>query len=134
MVVPRQQKTSCTRGKSTIWARRSKPTTRCSSFLWTSGSSRRASTVTRTYAGCSSSRCSSLPPTSPEAPATRAVREVAGGGGGGGVGGRPPAPYPRPHAPQDEIGELIDRPAHPPRERALPGQGLHPGDKKPPRS
>src|SRR6266480_2010380 len=119
MVVPRQQNTSCTRGKSAIWARRSKLTTRCSSFLWASGSSRRASTVTRTYAGFSSSRRSTWPPTSPDAPATRAVREEAAAGVGVGVGVTRSAPYREQHAHEDEIRKLIARVEHPRGDRLL---------------
>src|SRR6266480_1781 len=119
MVVPRQQNTSCTRGKSAIWARRSKLTTRCSSFLWASGSSRRASTVTRTYAGFSSSRRSTWPPTSPDAPATRAVREEAAAGVGVGMGVTRSAPYREQHAHEDEIRELITRVEHPRGDRLL---------------
>src|SRR6267378_7122842 len=115
MVVPRQQNTSCTRGKSAIWARRSKLSTRCSSFLCARGSSRRARTVTRAYAGSSSSRCSTRLPTSPDAPATRAVRE----GVGVGVGGTGSAPHREQYAHEHQIRKLIARVEHPGGDRLL---------------
>src|SRR2546422_11293429 len=117
MVVPRQQKTSCTRGKSAIWARRSKLTTRCSSFLCDSGRSRRASTVTRAYAGSSSSSRSTRLPTSPDAPATSAVREAVGGEPGGWATG--PAPQRQQHGHEHEIRQLVARLGHPSGERLL---------------
>src|SRR5437870_12448434 len=117
MVVPRQQKTSCTRGKSAIWARRSKLTTRCSSFLCDSGSSRRASTVTRAYAGSSSSSRSTRLPTSPDAPATSAVREAVGVEPG--VWATCSAPHRQQHAHQHEIRQLVARVEHPGGDRLL---------------
>src|SRR6266704_892696 len=117
MFVPRQQNTSCTRGKSAIWARRSKLTTRCSSFLCYSGSSRRASTVTRAYAGSTSSSRSPRLPTSPGAPAASSVREA--GGVDPGVWATCSAPHRQQHAHEDEIRQLIARVEHPGGDRLL---------------
>src|SRR5437868_8897925 len=101
MVVPRQQNTSCTRGKSLSCARRSKSIRRCVSFLCVSGTSRRASTVTRSYAGFASSSRSTWLPTRPDAPATKAVRATRS------------APEREQHAHDHEIGELIAGVDHP---------------------
>src|SRR5213078_1840745 len=101
MVVPRQQNTSCTRGKSLSCARRSKSIRRCVSFLCVSGTSRRASTVTRSYAGFSSSSRSTWLPTRPDAPTTRAVRATRS------------APEREQHAHDHEVRELIAGVNHP---------------------